>query len=73
MEIKSETFQIEGMSCGHCVQAVRRALEEVPGVDVQDVQIGSARVNYNPGQTDPSKITEAVEEAGYRINTIRTE
>ena len=31
------TIQINGMSCGHCVSAVRKALTAVPGVTVGDV------------------------------------
>ena len=64
---KTETFEIQGMSCGHCVRAVREALDEVDGVTVEDVGIGSARVAYDPQQTDRARIVEAVEEAGYAV------
>ena len=32
---RSVTLAIDGMSCGHCVQAVTKALSAVPGVKVQ--------------------------------------
>ncbi len=64
---KTETIQIEGMSCGHCVRAVREALEEARGVEVEAVEIGSARVSYEEGETDREKILEAIEEAGYVV------
>lgn len=38
------TLHIDGMSCGHCVKTVRSALEAVRGVEVVDVQIGSAEI-----------------------------
>jgi copper chaperone len=38
------TLDIDGMSCGHCVKTVRSALEAVSGVEVVDVQIGSAEI-----------------------------
>ncbi len=64
---KSETIQIEGMSCGHCVKAVRETLEEMEGVEVEAVEIGSARVRYDDGQVEREKIEEAVEEAGFAV------
>ncbi len=36
---------IEGMSCQHCVMAVKKALGGVPAVIESDVQIGSASSN----------------------------
>jgi copper chaperone len=59
------TLKIEGMSCGHCVNAVRSALADVEGVAVEEVGIGSATVSYDPAQVSPQKIVEAVSEAGY--------
>jgi copper chaperone len=59
------TLKIEGMSCGHCVAAVRAALTDVPGVEVERVDIGSAHVTYDPTRTDARAIAEAVRDAGY--------
>jgi len=59
------TLQIDGMTCGHCVKAVREALAELPGVEVQDVAIGSAIVTYDPGTTPRIELVEAVRDAGY--------
>jgi copper chaperone len=59
------TMRIDGMSCGHCVNAVRGALAELPGVEVEDVAIGSATVSYDPARTDAAKLVEAVRDAGY--------
>ena len=59
------TLAIDGMSCGHCVARVSKALAAVPGVTVDDVQIGRARVRFEPGRTSAGDIAGAVEEAGY--------
>ena len=67
MANKAETLKIEGMSCGHCVGAVRRALEEIEGVAVQAVEIGTAQISYDPEEVDPTRLVEAVEEAGYTV------
>ena len=60
-------MKIEGMNCGHCVRAVNQALEGVPGVQVERVEIGSATVAYDPGAARVEQITEAVQAAGYDV------
>jgi copper chaperone len=60
-------MKISGMSCGHCVQAVRRALESVPGVTVDDVKIGTADVTFDDSTTSAEQVTQAVEDEGYAV------
>ena len=62
----TEVFQIEGMSCAHCVSAVRRALDGVSGAEVREVEIGRAVVEAAPGTTRAA-LAEAVEAAGYGV------
>jgi copper chaperone CopZ len=59
------TLNISGMTCGHCVAAVTRALEGVAGVDVEKVETGSAVLTYNPDSTSLEQIEAAVADAGY--------
>ena len=56
---------IEGMSCEHCVRAVRGRLERTTGVKVDDVQIGTAKVEYDPAQTSIDDLEEAIADEGY--------
>ena len=56
---------IDGMSCGHCVRAVKDALGELDGVRVERVEVGSAAVGYDAAKVAPDAILAAVEEAGY--------
>ncbi|HVX41389.1 MAG TPA: heavy-metal-associated domain-containing protein [Gemmatimonadaceae bacterium] len=56
---------IEGMSCQHCVRAVRGRLERTPGVRVEDVQIGSATMEFDPAQTNVDSIEDAIADEGY--------
>ena len=58
-------LEIEGMSCGHCVAAVSEALGELDGVNVEAVQIGLAKVDYQPDVVSPDQIVLAIEDAGY--------
>lgn len=59
------TFEVKGMSCGHCVAAVTQALAAVPGVQVDNVAIGRATVTYAPEKTPQTEITDALADAGY--------
>lgn len=62
----SLVLTINGMSCGHCLNAVRRALSDTPGVTVESVRIGRADVQYDPAVATPDQITAAVSDAGYQ-------
>ena len=61
----SMTMAISGMSCGHCVAQVTKALKGVDGVEVERVQVGSAAVRYDEGAATPATIIRSVEDAGY--------
>ena len=65
--LKRVTLNIKGMSCQHCVRAVREALEKLKGVVVHDVQIGSAEVSYDPDEVSFTAIKTAIEEEGYAL------
>ena len=56
---------IEGMTCEHCVRAVRGRLERTQGVKVDDVQVGAATVEYDPLRTTLDDLQEAIADEGY--------
>jgi copper chaperone len=60
------TLHIEGMSCGHCLNAVSRALTALPGVELESVRMGRADLRYDERQLNPARIEAAVADAGYR-------
>lgn len=62
-----DTIKVEGMSCGHCVMRVKKAIEEVEGVRKADVDLQKkqAVVEYEEGKANPEKIKAAIREAGY--------
>ncbi len=63
--MEQTTIAIQGMSCGHCVASVKGALGRLDGVQVQDVKVGSATVEYDPRAVTPERIARAVEAEGY--------
>lgn len=60
------TLHIEGMSCGHCLNAVNGALAKLPGVAIESVKIGRADLAFDPAVTTLDAIVHAVDDAGYR-------
>lgn len=58
---------IEGMSCEHCTRAVSNALRSVEGVEVEQVEIGSARIAFEPGQVSREQVQGVVEEEGFTL------
>ena len=60
-----KTFNIEGMSCHHCVMSVETELREA-SLTNNKVKIGTATVEYN-SQEDESKIVKAIEKAGFKV------
>jgi copper chaperone len=63
--MKTEELHIKGMSCGHCVMAVRKELGKMPDVTVEEVTIGKARVQFDETRVNPADFARAIDEAGF--------
>jgi copper chaperone len=61
-------FQIDGMHCGACVQRVTRALNQVPGTQVDEVRVGAARIRAD-AQT-PDAYLVAIRKAGFEAHRV---
>jgi copper chaperone len=61
---------IVGMTCEHCVRAVRNRLAFTPGIEVTDVQIGAADINYDPSKVLMSDIEDAISDEGYTVDSL---
>lgn len=60
------SLTIEGMSCGHCVAAVDRALRGLESVRIESLTIGAATLEFDPSRVSTADVLDAVDEAGYR-------
>lgn len=69
--MKSHELTIQGMSCGHCVMHVKQALDAVDGLEVEDVQIGRARVWFDDEKSVPPVIAQKIDEAGYKLISVQ--
>ncbi len=68
--LETVELQISGMSCEACAGVVKAKLLKTPGVAAADVNYaaGRATVKYNPTQTRPTQLIEAVSATGYRAS-----
>ena len=57
-------IEIEGMGSAECIRRVRRALEQVEGLQVREVSLGSVVVDGDA--TQRAAALEAIEKAGFR-------
>jgi hypothetical protein len=60
-------FSIRGMSCEHCVQAVRTALLACSGVDAVEVSLEEGRTEVRGSGLDGNTLRRTVEQLGYTI------
>ncbi|WP_197446754.1 copper ion binding protein [Tautonia plasticadhaerens] len=61
---------VAGMTCDHCVRAVRKAIESVPGVRSASVDLASGRAEARviPGWVDEQGLRASVAQAGYEAS-----
>lgn len=72
-----KTFQIEGMTCASCANAVERVTRKLDGVEESNVNLATERlsINYDEATVSEDDIKAAVEKAGYKTvsnNVTRT-
>jgi copper chaperone len=62
-------LQVNGMSCEHCVAAVKKAATSISGVSKADVDLKSGKVSleYDSAKAALSAIKAAIEEQGYEV------
>lgn len=65
--MKTEKFQITGMSCAACQIHVAKSVQKLDGVSDVDVSLlaNTMTVKYDDSKLDPQKIADAVSKAGY--------
>jgi copper chaperone len=65
------TLELSGMSCGHCIASVEKALKQLEGIRVESVGLNSATVEIDPRHSSRAAVTRAIEEAGYSVVSSR--
>ena len=62
-------LSVTGMTCGGCVNSVKRVLTALPGVQGAEVtlQPGQARVVIDPARIDRATLVQAIVDAGFGV------
>jgi copper ion binding protein len=64
----STSYQVQGMTCDHCVRAVRSEIGQIPGVADVAVDLHTGRVTVSTDRPiDNDAVVAAVDEAGYEV------
>ena len=64
----TEKFTVTGMTCGHCVAAVKGEVSKLAGVTDVDVDLASGAVTVtSENGVERDQFVAAVDEAGYAV------
>lgn len=61
-----EQIKVEGMSCQHCVMAIKKELNKLEANDYK-VEIGLVEIDPEKNKLTKEQIKQAIEKAGYRV------
>lgn len=62
------TFQVAGMTCGHCQRAVTAEISRIAGVHDVTVDLAAGTVTVTAASpVDRADVASAVDEAGYTL------
>lgn len=66
------TINIDGMSCGHCIQWLSEALTRIEGVNDVKVSLEGqhAKVDYDESRVTEEAMTASIEKAGYSVKSF---
>ncbi|MCW2714233.1 MAG: Heavy metal transport/detoxification protein [Frankiales bacterium] len=66
--MSTETYEVGGMTCGHCVSSVTEEVSELPGVSDVQVDLATGRLTVTAAEpVGTDRVRAAVEEAGYTL------
>ena len=64
------TYHVDGMTCGHCVNAVTGEIEKLPGVTDVAVDLDDGQVTVTSTEPlDHDDVQAAIDEAGYELRS----
>jgi copper chaperone len=69
MSSEVKTLNVEGMSCSHCENSVKKAVGELNGVKSVDVDLKGKKVTieFDAEKVNVETIKDAIEDQGYDV------
>ena len=68
--MKDLHIEVVGMTCEHCVRAVKNRLSQTTGVQVKDVKVGSVDLLLDDSKTSLADVEDAISDEGYTVDTV---
>lgn len=64
-----EDIQVEGMTCGHCVETVTQALNSLEGITQVSVDLDQklVRVDFDESRTNLDTVASKITEVGFEV------
>lgn len=69
MSITENTYNVEGMTCGHCELSVREEVEQIDGVTSARADHSTGRLTVRGEGVKDTEVEAAVAEAGYVLRS----
>jgi copper chaperone len=66
-KMKQITLNVQGMSCGHCVNSVEGALKQLGAQGKADLASNTVSITFSEADLSVEQIKEAIEEQGYDV------
>jgi copper chaperone len=62
------TIKVKGMTCQHCVMAVKKALADIGDIENVEVNLDSGEVSFVAAQSvDLNAVKDRIKKAGYEV------
>ena len=65
--MSTRTYTVDGMTCGHCVNAVTEEVSKVSGLSDVTVDLATKTLTVSGHAIDDAAVRAAVDEAGYAV------
>lgn len=62
-------FELSGMTCGHCVSSVTKALQAMEGVHIEKVAVNRVTVGLDSTRSSREAIARKLGDVGYPVVT----
>ena len=66
-----QELTLTGMSCGHCVMAVKEVLASIPGIETESVEIGRAVIAGANLSAQMNVVETQLSEEGYPVKEAK--
>ncbi len=71
-ELETKTFKVSGITCMDCITHIADSVRRLPGARKISGNLtqNTVKVGFEPGKVSLEQIVQAIEAAGYRVDSI---